>query len=197
LVGNTSGPQQGGRFRPEQADRKAVATWSWYENTFIATQPFKGLIVANVLLNNWDWKTSNNRVYDIASPDHPGPRRLHVVRDLGASLGRTSLAPPFRALRMRGFKQGTRNDIDGFESQGFVEEVVGDRVRFDYRGIHGPLLELVSPRDVAWTCELMSRLTDDQWHAAFRAAGYSPDHGRRYVAKIKSKIAQGLSLTRS
>ena len=30
---------------------------------------------------------------------------------------------------------------------------------------------------------------------AFRAAGYSDDHARRYVTKIKSKIAEGLKLS--
>ena len=94
-------------------------------------------------------------------------------------------------------KQGSRNDIDGFESQGFIEKVEGDRVSFHYRGIHGPLLNTVSPQDVVWTCTLMSRLSDAQWNDAFRAAGYSSEQSRRYVAKIKSKIAEGLSLARS
>jgi hypothetical protein len=98
---------------------------------------------------------------------------------------------------MRGFGQGSRNDVVGFESQGLIETVAGDRVRFNYRGIHRPLLDIVSPRDVAWTCDLMSRLSDGQWQDAFRAAGYSPDQSRRFVAKIKSKIAEGSSLTQS
>ena len=72
MAGTQSGPQQGGRFRPDLADRKVVDAWAWYENEFIATQPFKGLIVANVLLNNWDWKTSNNRIYDVEAADGPG-----------------------------------------------------------------------------------------------------------------------------
>lgn len=197
MAGTRSGPQQGGRFRPDLADYKAVDTWSWYENEFMAAQPFKGLIVANVLLNNWDWKTSNNRVYHVEAPDRPGTRRLYVVRDLGASLGRTSLSPLLRPFRIEAVKQGSRNDIDGFESQGFIEKVAGDRVSFHYRGIHGPLLNTVSPQDVVWTCTLMSRLSDAQWNDAFRAAGYSSEHSRRYVAKIKSKIAEGLSLARS
>jgi hypothetical protein len=40
----------------------------------------------------------------------------------------------------------------------------------------------------------MARLSDAQWHHAFRAAGYSDDEGRRYVARIKSKIDEGLKL---
>jgi hypothetical protein len=33
------------------------------------------------------------------------------------------------------------------------------------------------------------------WGDAFRAGGYDPQHTARNVAKIKSKIAQGLELT--
>jgi hypothetical protein len=195
LVGGQSAPQRGGRFRPDLPDRQPVGTWSWYENEFVSTQPFKGLIVANVLLNNWDWKTSNNRVYQVEEPGG-ARRRVHVVRDLGASLGRTSLSPLLRPFRIEAFKQGSRNDIDGFESQGFIEKVTGDRVRFHYHGIHGALLNTLSPRDVVWACELMSRLSDGQWNDAFRAAGYSPEESRRYVMKIKRKIAEGLALPR-
>jgi hypothetical protein len=52
MTGEQSGPQPAGRFRPKLPGRKVVAEWSWYENDVIATQPFKGLLVANVMLNN-------------------------------------------------------------------------------------------------------------------------------------------------
>ena len=78
---------------------------------------------------------------------------------------------------------------------GFIKRVEGDGVEFFYRGIYQPLLDELSWRDVAWTCELMARLSDTQWHDAFRAAGYSDDHARRFVAKIKSKVAEGVMLT--
>ena len=42
----------------------------------------------------------------------------------------------------------------------------------------------------------MARLSDAQWHDAFRAAGYPEDQRRRYIAKIKSKIAEGLTLAK-
>ena len=48
--------------------------------------------------------------------------------------------------------------------------------------------------DVEWACGLLSRLSDQQWHDAFRAGGYNPDETRRYVAKIKAKVAQGLQV---
>jgi hypothetical protein len=41
----------------------------------------------------------------------------------------------------------------------------------------------------------MSRLTDEQWTDAFRAGGYPDPQTARYVARIKSKLRQGLELT--
>jgi len=34
-----------------------------------------------------------------------------------------------------------------------------------------------------------------RWNDAFRAAGYPPDQAARYIAKLTSKIAEGLALT--
>lgn len=193
LTGAQSGPQPAGRFRPKLPDRKVVAEWSWYENDVLATQPFRGLVVANVMMNNWDWKTSNNKVYEMAKEGH-GVRQVMIVQDLGASLGKTSYPRLLSWFPTRGLGQGSRNDLEDFESQGFVKGVQGTRIEFDYRGIHKSLVEMLTPADVRWTSELMSRLSDTQWHDAFRAAGYKDETSRRYVAKIKSKIEQGLSL---
>jgi hypothetical protein len=194
LVGKVATEQPAGRFRPVRPDRKVVADWSWYENQFVSTRPFKALLVANLILNNWDWKTSNNKVYEVRSPNQPA-RRLYVVQDLGASLGKTSFPAFLKWFPMRGLGQGTRNDLAGFESQRLVKRVTADGVQFDYRGIHRPLLELVSTADVVWTCELLSRLSDAQWDGAFRAAGYDEDERQRYIRKIKAKIAEGLSVS--
>ena len=91
--------------------------------------------------------------------------------------------------------QGTRNDIAGFETQGFLERVDEDsRVTFDYRGIYEDVISIVRADDVRWTCALLARLSDEQWSAAFRAGGYAPEHAARYVKKIKEKISQGIAL---
>jgi hypothetical protein len=188
MTGQQAGPQAAGRFRPKLPDWMNVGEWDWYENDFINSQPFKGLIVANVMLNNWDWKTSNNRIYDVKG------QRVYLVQDLGASLGKTSY-PSFLAwLPMRGLGQGSRNDLEGFEEQGFIDRVEAGRVRFVYRGIHGALLEDITPADVAWAATRMSRLSDTQWRDIFRAAAFPDDQAQRYIAKIRSKIADGLKL---
>jgi hypothetical protein len=63
LSGGPGGEQGGARFRSEMNGAEVVSDWSWTANEFAHTQPFRGLIVANILLSNWDWKTSNNKVY--------------------------------------------------------------------------------------------------------------------------------------
>ena len=57
-----------------------------------------------------------------------------MVRDVGSSLGHSK---QFRLFTMLGTPgaQGSKNDVDGFEQQGFIEKVDGNKVRFDYRGI--------------------------------------------------------------
>jgi hypothetical protein len=194
LTGAQSGPQEGGRFRPDLPDRRVVGDWSWYENPFIGTQPYAGLVVVNLLLNNWDWKTSNNKIYELEKPAD-GVRHRFVVRDVGASLGKTTYPVILKWFRLRGFGQGTRNDLAGFEEQGFILGVESGRVKFDYRGIYRDVIDSVRPGDVRWACELLARLSDRQWEDAFRAARYTPEQTRRYVTKIKSKIAQGLALS--
>jgi hypothetical protein len=183
----------GGRFRPELTDRKVVSEWSWYENEFADTQPFRGLVVANLLLNNWDWKTSNNKVYETTEPGGATEQRM-IVQDLGASLGKTSYPTLLAWLPMSGLGQGSRNDLEDFESQGFIRRVDHTRVEFDYRGIHRNLVNTVRTGDVLWACRLMARLSDEQWDDAFRAAGYDDAQRARYIAKIKTKVAQGLAV---
>jgi hypothetical protein len=91
--------------------------------------------------------------------------------------------------------QGSRNDVDDFEEQGLIKKVEGQRVRFDYRGIHDGLVDTLIVGDVVWTCRLMSRISDRQWRDAFRAGGYTDAEQRRFITKLKSKINEGLALS--
>jgi hypothetical protein len=190
LTGGPGGEQPGSRFRAEVDEWSVTGEWSWTENPFVHTQAFRGLIVANVLLNSWDWKTSNNKVYE-----HADGQRRFVVRDVGASLGRTSSSRLLWLLPMRGFGQGTRNDLEGFEAAGFIESAGEGEVDFHFETIYGDVIDIVRPADVKWTAELLSRVSDAQWDAAFRAGGYDADARGRYIRKIKAKIAEGLAVS--
>jgi hypothetical protein len=194
LKGPRTGEQVAGRFRPDVAGREVVGDWPWHENPFVGTPEYGGLIVANLLLTNWDWKTSNNKIYKLDQPIN-GVSRWFVVRDLGASLGKFTYPAILKPFRLRGFGQGTRNDLPGFEQQGFIDRIEGDTVKFHYKGIYRDVISSVTPQHVRWACDRLAKLTDQQWNDAFRAGGYPPDQTARWVKKIKEKIAQGQQLT--
>lgn len=178
--GDEAMPQSSARFRL-QSDHKSEGDWSWQTNEFSGTREMKGLLIANLLLNNWDLKDSQNRIY-VARDGSAQPQRRFVVQDLGAALGRTA------------WPTGNRNDIDDFESQNLIASVTDGVITFDYHARHRELLEGITPEDVAWVCGLLSRITDKQWTDTFRAASYAPDIAARYIAKLKSKIAEGVAL---
>ncbi len=137
LAGGPGGQQQGGRFRLESEDAEVVGDWSWSDNEFIGTQPYHGLIVTNILLNSWDWKTPTTR--SIASR----AGSLRASGTLCATLARRSARPRLPVssgsfpIPVRGFGQGSRNNIDDFESQGFIKRIDERRVDFDFRTIYG------------------------------------------------------------
>jgi hypothetical protein len=192
LTGADAGVKQVARFRTDLEQWKSGGEWSWYENVFMNARPFGGLIVAQLVLNNWDLKTSNNRLYEAADPSMK-PRRQFMVRDVGSSLGHSRQFSLFAMLGTRGM-QGSKNDIAGFEKQGFITKVDGDDVDFDYRGMNQALVDRVTVRDVIWACELMDRIPDGHWQAAFKAGAYPQEDADRFIRKIKEKIAQGLAL---
>jgi hypothetical protein len=198
MTGDREGAQEPGRFRPTLPGVEVVGDWPWHENPFVGSREFGGLIVANLILAAWDWKTSNNKIYRLAERVD-GVQRWFVVRDLGASLGKLTYPTLLRWVRLRGFGQGTRNDLPGFEEQGFIRRVDPEtsRVEFDYRGLYGDVVATVTAGHVRWTCALLSRLSDAEWSDAFRAGGYGPEEAARYTARIKAKVAQGLELTAS
>ena len=178
--GRSEDSGQPARFRAEFG-YKSEGDWSWHENPFVGTRPMKGLLVANLILNNWDLKATQNRIYVMKERDG-GPARRFVVQDLGAALGKT------------GWPTGNRNDIDGFEEQNLIKRVENGTVEFDYDARHTELFKDIAPADVVWACRLFARLTDAQWQDAFRAANYPPELSARFIAKLKSKVREGLAL---
>ncbi len=64
-----------------------------------------------VMVNNWDLKTQQNKLYELTG-DGAGPLRRYAVRDLGASLGGTRWLFP-----------GSKNNVEDFEQERFIESV--------------------------------------------------------------------------
>jgi hypothetical protein len=175
--------QPGARFRLDNT--KNLGEWSWRKNPFLHTRELAGLFVYQVMVNNWDVKSQQNALYEMKDKDSPGPREQYVVKDLGASLGRTAWPVG-----------GTKGDPDGFDEEPFIERVEGNRVHFAYQGawLEPQLVRSITPADVRWTSALLSRLTSKQWSDAFRAAGFNSSEANRYIRRLHQKIAEGLTL---
>jgi hypothetical protein len=170
--------EPGGRFRPQEEALKDRGQWSWQQNPFVGTRPYQGLLVILLVFGGSDFKNSNNTLYEYR-PD--GPREhWYVVRDLGMALGETGRLAP------------RRGDPDVFARQRFILGVRNGFVRFDYRGWHQELVgDRITPEEVRWACELLARLSDRQWHDAFRAGGYTPALAGRFIRQIQLNIALG------
>ncbi|HVZ19839.1 MAG TPA: hypothetical protein VG871_02185, partial [Vicinamibacterales bacterium] len=154
--------EPGGRFRPHEKSLKELGTWSWQQNPFVNTRPYRGLLVILLVLDSSDLKNDNNTLYEYKSGGVT--ERWYVVRDLGMALGSTGRVAPRRgdpkALARNRFILGVR---DGF-------------VQFDYDGWHQELVRgRLRPDDVEWGCALLASLSQRQWEDAFRAGGYPPD----------------------
>jgi hypothetical protein len=182
-VENAKGAQLGGaRFRPDEMGLKSRGIWAWHKNPFLGTAPYNGLLALMMILNSTDLKDQNNTLYEVEGPPREGARRWYVVKDLGASLGETGKMDPRRGY------------IVGFEKEPFITGVDGGKVRFGFRGRHQELLEQIRVEDVRWICERLDKVTDRQFHDAFRAGNYSEEITARYIARIRQKIKEGLAL---
>jgi hypothetical protein len=196
MTGGDTRDQPAGRFRTELPGHEPVADWSWYDNPFIGTRPFAALVTVNLLMKNWDLKTPNNKVYLVTTEDGRTERR-YVIRDLGGSLG-SARQPRFLSwFPFMRHKQGSKNNLEDFEAQGFVNAVDAENVDFDYRGIDPALLDVVTTADLRWTCDLLDGLSEQQWRDAFRAGGYTPEESSRYRRKIQDNISHARTLMSS
>jgi hypothetical protein len=184
LAGGGADPHQEseGRFRPKlKTLQREDEYWRWAKNPFSGTRELKGLLVIMLMLNSTDLKDDNNSIYQVAD-SWDGAPRWFVVRDIGAALGETGKLYP------------RRNFLPGFEKTGFITKIDGQSVEFDYDGRHQELLSMITPADVQWAATLVKRLTDAQWHDAFRTAGYSDPIANRYIARLRQKVDDGLAL---
>ena len=172
----------GARFRPRKLPMKSAGAWSWNQNPFVGTRPYRGLIALMLVLNSTDLKAGNNELYEIASPAQGRPARWYVVKDLGASLGETGRVDPRRGY------------LEGFEREPFIVSAHNDRVTFGFRGRHQELLTQVRLEDLRWISQRILRIPEAPLRDAFRAGGYDDEQSRRYVARIFRKAEEGMAL---
>lgn len=176
--------EEPGRFRLEPTSLKKHGEWSWTDNPFVGTQPLAGLFTVMVLFNNWDLKAAQNAIYQ-SEADGQSPQTWYLVRDLGASLGKTAW-----------IHQASKGDTAAFTAEGFIERVEGNRVHFRYKGswLDPRVHTIATPADVRWVCGLLARLSLQQWHDAFRAGGFTDAEATAYIKRLHEKIAEGQRL---
>ncbi len=190
----------GARFEPERKHLTEGPTWDWDDNPFRGTRQLNGLKVLMILLNNYDARELNNKVFYTRSS--PGGRyeAHHYVSDLGATLG--------RAGGLGGKR--TKNDLQDFLSTRFVMGVEDGAVEFDYDTrpkklgslsvlyppyYRGEVKKEKSMRGIPvaharWIGSLLSQLTDEQLRDAFRAAQYNQETMDGYVLALRERITQ-------
>jgi hypothetical protein len=49
---------------------------------------------------------------------------------------------------------------------------------------------MIRPEDLRWAAARLERLSEKQWHDAFRAANYTDEIRDRYLRKIRQKIEE-------
>jgi hypothetical protein len=162
---------------------KKSGDWSWQQNPFVGTKPYQGLLVILTMLDSSDLKNVNNVLYEVNSST--GERRTwYVVRDLGTALGETGRLAP------------KRGNPDIFEQQPFISSVENGFVAFNYHGWHKEVLRhRITPEDVHWASDLLAGVSYGQWCDAFRAGGYEPAVGERFIRRILAKVAEGERVT--
>jgi hypothetical protein len=170
------------RFEARPENVKRLDAWAWKGNPFVGKKELNGLVVLMALLNNWDLKTSNNKILQVTGE---GGRieRQYVISDLGATFGKTG-----------GPISHNRNEPEQYVKTKFVEGVERGTVRFAYNGKQGELLDHVSIADAKWIGSLLAQLSDQQLQDAFRAADFTPEEIQILIQAVKARINQLVNL---
>jgi hypothetical protein len=177
--------------RLKREDEKKIATWSWRDDPFTGTRELNGLRTLMAVINNWDLKDENNAIYEEAG------QRIFAVSDLGASFGCACRCWP---------RNRTKGDPEKYSQSRFIRQLTADTVSFQTPArpsylyavnpkeyvsrIHLEWIGRKIPRaDAKWMGSLLARLSPQQIHDAFRAAGYSPQEVEEFSKVLTGRIA--------
>jgi hypothetical protein len=144
------------------------------------------------LISNWDLKRENNAIY--LDSGH----KLYEVSDLGASFGMAGKSYT-DAL--------AKNNLEAYKKTKFIAKASPKYVDFNFP-THPPFLYVFNlpffvsrvrtrwvgrhiPReDAKWVGSLLSQLTSEQIHDAFRSAGYTAEQVDQYTAALQKRIGE-------
>jgi hypothetical protein len=187
--------------RVERISKQKKRHWRWFRNPFIGTKEFNGLRVMMALLNNWDVKTSNNRI-----DYYPKSGQFrYLVSDLGASFGRTG-----------GVGRHTKGQPEHYAQSRFVKRHDLEQIDFVMSTRPTPILFVAYPfypfmknimerkkvvekipiKDVRWVTQLLVQLSDEQIADAFRGAGFNPAEVNYLAGTVRNRIDQLIEITK-
>ena len=164
--------------RPDNVER--LEEWKWKDNPFVGTRELQGLKMMMVFLSNWDVLDLQNKVVEVDGENH------YIVSDLGATfgkLGNNNLPIIYRLGRKTG-------SPEHFAKTELVREVEDGEVKLAYKGKNRGLFKDFTVEDARWLAERFEKLSDAQIADAFRAARYSPEEVKMYVAAVRGKIKE-------
>lgn len=193
---------RGARFEPRRKGFKRGAEWEWEVNPFTGSRELNGLKVLMVLLNNYDVRTSNNRILHVTDENSGRHEARYFVTDLGATLGKVGGLGGKR----------TKNNLEDFVSSQFILGTNSNgTVKFAYStrpknlGIFTAVfhpsyhanqvkkektMQQIPIEHARWIGIQLSQLSDEQLRDAFDAAHYSKDTREEYIKVIRERIGQ-------
>jgi hypothetical protein len=182
------------RLKRHLEDEKMVGNWGWRDGPFAGTRELNGLRVMMAIINDWDLKKVNNKIY--AGKDAEPP--VYMVGDLGATFGPPGVILPLHR---------SRSDLGKYAASTFIRRTTPEYVDFEtprapfvalgfWPFTHLPrvkldnLLRHVPRQDAHWMGTVLSRLSKQQVQDAFRAARWQPDIVDAYANIVVDRIRQ-------
>ncbi|HEV8367264.1 MAG TPA: hypothetical protein VGQ39_04865 [Pyrinomonadaceae bacterium] len=196
---------RGARFEPKRNTMKEGSSWEWNKNPFEGSRELSGLKIMMILLNNYDARTQNNKIFYVTNNETGTTEARHYVTDLGATLGKADGLGGDRS----------KNNLNDFLSTRFVMGIEDDgSVTFDYdtKPTKLGMLSIVYPPyyrsqvkkeramrgipvdHARWVGSLLSQLTDEQLRQPFIVAKYEPRTATAFVNSLRARINQLSSL---
>lgn len=184
------GVVRGARLKLKSKDYKKLGDWSWFKNPFVGTTQLNGLRVMMALVNNWDLTANNNAIYPIDD------QREYVVSDIGASFGSTGDVFNRSKGKLGDYE---KTKFIAKTSPEYVDLVMHSRPFF-LTAVDVPnyqertrienITKHIPRADAKWLGQRLARLSEDQIHDCFRAAGYSPEQIDAYTKIVQERIAE-------
>ena len=164
--------------RRDEHMRRLDRSWSFDANPFAGSKELSGLKILMTLVSNWDVEGDrNNRIVEVARPGQEVHRR-YMVSDLGAAFGRMG----------RRLTNHSKWQLEHYRQEGFIDEVDGDEVEFDYDGLESNM-DSVPLEHARWFAGLAGELTPAQVRQAFEAAGATEQEVEGYSAVVLARLA--------